>query len=471
MSDRPTTPPTGEPRAKPPPNYAARRMLVTTVAITAIVAFAVVGWRAVGGDDGGSDSSSGGDWDEVALVDRSTGAVTTYDGDGDTGDGMVGRGRVSEVHSIGDRLALVGPTQVVIDSPGDSDDDESVTISIQRTDTVTPVRSPGRLHLVIGSQTGGNLLIVDVATGEELDVGSLARAAEPQIFADPRLFAETVRWSGDSTRFAVADASSFQTIVVREGAEDVAFFGAQPVALSNDLIATSQTIGGQTDIEILDDGRDTKAQAPTPIPAGGIMVDDDLLMVAIDGGVHIVESGASEARKIGQVAVPSGATVAEVRPTLDGERLVVSGGVFEAIIDLDGNTVFTTTFTTPVPVATPRPDWTCLAIGGGTTYHSLVALESGDQLADLSGIEVSGASEDGCTVLGTRSGVAEVISADGTVSIGQVRAATLGPDGRTVVRTTTTGVTEVLTIDDDLQLGDPIELTDAPTNVEVAFLD
>ena len=122
--------------------------------------------------------------------------------------------------------------------------------------------------------------------------------------------------------------------------------------------------------------------------------------------------------------------------------------------------------------AVPLPGWTCLPVGGGEHYHSIVALDSGEQLADLSGLEVTGTSSDGCTVLGQRDDLSEVVTAAGTVPLGRVRTATLGPDGRTVVRTTVTGATQILRIDDDLAVGDPIDVSAAaPTNPIVAFLD
>ncbi len=466
MSDAPTPTPTdGTSRTSTPPNYAARRMLVTTVAIMAVVAFAVVGYTVVRGD-GDSSSGGGGSFDEIALVDRVSGDVVVVDGDGEVVNMIDGLGRVTEVSSVDNRLALIGTSQIVLVG-----DDRETTIPIDRTDTVAPIRTTDALHLIIGSANGGDVVIVDVATGEQLDIGELAQQAQPQIFADARMFAETVRWSSDATSFAVADASSFQTIVVQSGSTDVAFFGSQPVALNNERVVTSQTIGGQADIELFDYERDSKARVPTPIPAGGVMVDDDLLMVSIDGGIYRIESGATEAEKLGQVAVPSGGTVASVQPTFDGERLVVSGPAFQAVIDLEGRTIFTTTFTTPVDTPTPNPTWTCLPVGGDDSYHSLVALETGDQLADLSGVDVIGTSADGCIVLGERAGITQVIGADGPVSLGRVRAAALAPDGRTVVRTTTTGTTEIVRIDDELELGDPVELTTAPSNPVVAFLD
>ena len=71
-----------------------------------------------------------------------------------------------------------------------------------------------------------------------------------------------------------------------------------------------------------------------------------------------------------------------------------------------------------------------------------------------------------------RSGVTEVVTAEGTVRLGMTRAATLGPDGRTVIVQTTTGDVELLRIDDELELDDPIDLSEiAPSNLAVAFLD
>lgn len=440
-------------------------MLVTTVAIMAIVAFAVIGWTVVRGN-GDSPGGGTGSWDEIALVDRGSGDVVVVDGDGEVVSTSAGLGRVTEVYAIGDRTALVGTTQIVL-----AGGDDQTAIPIDRSDTITPIRTPGTLHLIVGDANGGEVIIVDVLTGEQLDVGALAAQAEPLIFTEALMFAETVRWSADATSFAVADASSFQTVVVQSGSTDVAFFGSQPVALSDEVVVTSQTIGGQADIELLDYERDSKARVPTPIPSGGVIVDGELLMVSIDGAVYRVQEGATEAERLGQVAVPSGATVASVHPTFEGERLVVSGPTFQAVINLEGETVFITTFTMPVDPDTPRPEWTCLAVGGDDTYHSLVALETGDQLADLSGVEVIGVSADGCTVLGERGGITELIDADGTVALGRLRSAALAPDGRTVIRTTTAGTTELVRIDDDHEFGDTVELTAAPANPIVAFLD
>jgi hypothetical protein len=454
------TPTGGQPRLEAPPNYAARRMLVTTVAIMAVVAFAVIGWTVIRGEDDTPGGGAGG-WNEIALIDSATGAINVVDADGELVSTVVGRGRVNEVHTIDDRMALIGRSQIVLEGG-----DETAALPIERSNTVSPVHTVDKLHLVVGENSGGDVNIIDVGTGEVLDIATIAE------LSDPRLFAETIRWSAEGTRFAVADAAFFRTIVVEADSDEASFFASQPVALNDELVATSQVINRQADIELFDRERTSKSRVATEIPAGGVMVDDDLLMVAATGVVDRVSSGEAEAERLGTVAVPSGASVTSVHPTADGTRLVVSGAVFQAVIDLDGRTLFTTTFTSPIETRVPRPDWTCVPIGGDETYHSIVLLETGEQLADLSGLEVTDISGDGCTVLGRRGDLTEVVTPEGTVPLGRLQAASLGPDGRTVVRTTMAGTTELLPIGDDLVVGQPIDLSEvAPRNPIVAYLD
>lgn len=433
---------------------------MTTVAITAIVAFAVIGWRVVQGDSDPLIGSSV-EWDEIALVDRTTGRTLTIDDAGETVQRFVGRGRATEVYTLREHVVIVGPTQIVLEGR-----EEPVVIPVDRNDTVTPLRTPDSLHMVIGRPTGGNVVIVDVETGELLDVGALAEQR------DPLLFVETVRSTADGSAFAVADARRFQTIVVRSDEPMATFFPSQPLALSDDRVVTSQIVGRQADVGVFDRDSTSRTRVPTEIPAGGIMVDDALLMVSTGGGVYRVTDDATEADRIGEIALPSGATVTSVAPTFDGERLVVTGSVFQAVVDLEGTTLFSTTFASPVAAESPSPEWRCLPVGGDDTFHSIVSLDDGEQVVDLTGVTVTDVSQDGCTVLGERNGLSEVISEAGIARLGRVRAATLGPDGSTVVRTTTAGITELITIDDDLELGDTVDISDVtPVNALVAFID
>lgn len=466
MSDVPAADPSGG-EARPDsrrPNYAARRMLVSTIGITAVVAAGVLGWRVIKGSDG-SSPGAGAEWDAIALVDRATGAVTVIGDDGtpdDSAEGYTGRGRVTSVEVVGDRLVLIGTDQLVLTDLNA----EPVIVPFERDASITRLATTEGLHLMIGDPQGGNVVIVEGDTGTTLDVGELANQSNPLLFAD------TARHDLDGTVFAVADAGNFQTIAVRSGSEDPVFYPDQPLAVGEELVATSQVVGTRVDIGLFDAEGERIGETPSEIPAGGAIVDGQLVFISIDGGVFRVRPGADEAERIGTVPVPGGGTVRGVRLSNGGDRLVVFGDVFQAVVGLEGNTLFTTTFSAAASITAPDPRWACLPVGSRDSAHSIVALDDGTQLADLAELEVSGTSADGCVVIGERSGVTEVISADGSVQLGRLRSATLSPDGRTVVALTTTGQLELIEIADDMTIGDPIDLSDvAPANPLVAFLD
>ncbi|MFP5488837.1 MAG: hypothetical protein ACLGHQ_11090 [Acidimicrobiia bacterium] len=461
MSDGETTQTEQVARPRPArPNYAARRMLVTTIGITALVAAGVAAWSVLRGDDGDASSPET-EWDEIALIDRATGSVARFDDAGEPIATTAGSGRVSTVHAHAGRLALVGATTIVLTDG--TEDDEPTTIEIPRRSIVTPVETASTMHLLVGSSAGGNLSIVDVADGSVIDVGA---AAAPTV---PKLFVETVQVAADGSRFAVADAANFQTIVVGDDIDGAAFLADQPVAVGEDLIATSQVVNLQADISLVDLERRTEAVVPTELPRGGVMVGDDLVMVSVDGGVFRIGPGDREAERIGAVTVPAGGAVSWAQPSWFGERLVVGGAGFAAVVDLDGTNLFSTTFASSTEQLRPRPTWRCLPVGG-ETGHSIVDLETGEQLADLTGLAVESLSADGCTVVGDRDGTYELVDRAGRVELGTPRRVALAPDGDAVVWTTTEGRTELVPIDDDLTLGDPVELVDAPTNGFVTFL-
>ncbi len=389
--------------------------------------------------------------------------MIVLDEDGEEQHRIAGTGRVTDVHAHGDRLALVGPTAITLTDT--TPDAESTAIAIELNASVVPIETETTLHLLVGDPAGGNLLIVDVADGSVIDV---AETAAPTV---PKLFVESVRVSADGSTFAVADAANFQTIVVGDEIEGAVFLADQPVAVGDGLVATSQVVNLQADVALVDLERTTRAIVPTELPRGGLIVDDELIMVSVGGGMFRIGEGDQEAERIGTVAVPGGGTVAWARPADRGDRLVVAGTTFEAITDLDGRTLFTTTFANPVDVDRPRPRWRCLPVGGNGTYHSIVDLDSGEQLADLTGISLTSTSADGCAVIGERDGINELVDRDGTVQLGTLRAATLSPDGRALVWTTTAGRTDLVRINDDRTLDDPVELPDPGVISAVAFLD
>jgi hypothetical protein len=433
-------------------------MLVGTAIVTLLFAGGVVGWRYLGDDDSTVDRA-GTSWSRLALVDRASGDVTLVDSSGAVVAESSGHGRTGSVHAADGVLALVNSrTVTVLTEPGAADS-TPIVVDLPASGQVTSIRTAAGTYLALAAPAGGDVVLVELLTGESIDIGELVADTAP---TTPKMFVETLRVDHDATMFAIADAASFQTIVVRPGEPEAVFLADQPIAVGGDLVATSQTVGLQADVALVDLERSVKASVPTQIPAGGIgvMSGDALTIVSVDGNVFRIEPGDESADRLGAVAVPTGGVIQWVRPTFDGQRLVVSGDTFQAVVDLEGRTLFTTTFSSPIETPFPDPTWSCLPVGGDGGHHSIIDLDTGEQLADLSGIDgVIGISDDGCSVLAERGPSAEVIGADGNVDVGPFEAAVLGPDGRSIVRTTANGTRELVLIDDELELGSPIDLT------------
>lgn len=451
------TPPDGTGRTSRPrsdANYAARRMLVGTVAITVAVCAAVVGWRITRGDAESSDRE-GVDWDELALIERSSGNTTFVDAEGEVLRTSLANGRALSFHVAGGRVVLVGATRLNVLPV--SDDDDPLVVDLPDAAEVTTIGTDDRDLVVIGQPRGGTVTIVDPATDTVIDIGD--RAAQ-EIAGAPLLFAETLRWNHAGTRFAVADANNFQTIVVEHDDDGVVFLADQPVAVGDDLIATGQTVGLQSDIALVSLDRSVAAAVPTEIPAGGVLIDETLTMVSIEGTVMRLAAGDDAVERLGTLAIPAGSSIRWAVPTMDGERIVVAGDMFQAVVDLDGTTLFSTRFTTATEVDEPHPSWACLPIGGEGSWHSMIDLDTGEQLADISDGEVIDVAADGCTVLVQRGATAVIVSATGDeVSIGRVESAHLGPDGRSVVRLLDDRTLELVRLTDDGALDTPIDLT------------
>jgi hypothetical protein len=450
------------PRIRAPrnPNYAARRMLVSSVAITAAVGVGLVAYTLTKEEDD-TVVAVGGDWSKAVLIDRTTGALTPVDSDGAPDDTLPGSGRVAAVHADGDRLALVGTNQIAVTGLGD---DEPTLVPFEPGSTVTRLAVVDELWLAVSQPSGGNIVLVDGQTGETIDIGAVTG------ISSPRFFVETLRHDADGTVFAVADAVNFQTVVVRPGQDEPLYLPAQPVTVGDGLAVTSQVVGQRSRVTLFD-GEEERATVQMALPAGGVIDGDGVVIVTVDGDVVRFGEGDEQPEQLGSVSVPGGATIKLVRPTADGSRLVVFGDVFEAVLDLSGETLFTTTFATAIEAPTIDPEWRCLPIGSGTTYHSLIELETGEQLADLTGVEVTGTSADGCSVLGLRGQVTELTGDGGRTRLGPLRAAWLAPDGQTVLTQGTTGEMALVTVDDWIA-GDPIDLSrSAPANPQVAFLE
>lgn len=439
-------------------------MLVGTAVIAAAFVVAVLGWRAFRDDSAGTGRETP-TWSAIVVVDRLSGGVSWLDAGGEVVGDSTGAGRVGSVFAADGVVSVTNSTTLTVLADPEGDD-ENLVVELPARGSVEELALDDHTLLVAGAPGGGDVLIVDPTERVVTDIGEEVASTMP---TSPLMFVDTFRTNIDGSLFAIADATNFQTIAIDPDGDAPAFLPDQPVAVGSELIATSQTVGLQADISLVTLDRSTKADVPSEIPAGGVMVDDVLTMVSVDGAIFRLEDGDEDIQSLGVLAMPAGESVMSAVPAAGGERIVVSGTTFQAVVDLDGTTRYSTVLSRAVEFLVPDATWACLPVGGPGEWATIVDLDDGEHLADLTGVEVLSVVDDGCTVLADRDGTAEVISPDGIVTVGTYDEVVLSPDGHSVI-TTGDGVTELRTTD-ELELGDPIDLTGVVgTNSLLAFV-
>ena len=153
------------------------------------------------------------------------------------------------------------------------------------------------------------------------------------------------------------DATSRPSSSASAGTE-ATFFPDVPMAVADDLVVTSQTVGRSAELGFFDaDGERRASVASEERPIGGLIDGDRFVFVSEtrrDLRRHRRRRFAAPARR--DRALRSGDAVRSVSPALDGTRLVVAGSGFLAIVDLDGTALFQTTFDSATATLTPTLD-------------------------------------------------------------------------------------------------------------------
>lgn len=434
-------------------------------AAVVVAAGAVAGAAIVIGGGSGEDGGGTTTWNAIALVDRVNGAVRVLDQDGDEITTIRGTGRVADVYASGDRLALVGATQIALVG---TDGSEPILLPIAARSTVSRVATSRSFTLIVSPAGGGNLVLIDATDGSQLDVGEVAEQTSP------RLLADSIRADNDGTAFAIGDGRLFQTVVVRFGRTDAEFFPDVPMAVADDLVVTSQTVGRSAELGLFDaDGERRASIATDERPIGGVIDGERFVFVSDSGAIFAVTADDDTPNRLGVIALPQGDVVQSVWPALAGTRLVVAGAQFQAIVDLDGTTLFQTTFTTTTEIIPPTPTWQCAPVGGSGVFTSLIDLDTGDTVAELRSADVTALSSNGCGVQLDRNGGRSIVTPAGsTVLPAAVRTAWIAPDASAAVLVDTASGASLVRLDDDNgtdEIAEPVSLGDV--DGLVAFLD
>lgn len=443
------------------PNYAARRAVAigVVVAVFAVIIGAIVVVFTGGDDDTDLTRPR---WDVVVEADRSTGALVVLDRDGVVVDEIDGDGRATALYVREDRVALVGPGRIDL---VDLDGSDATSIEIDRAFTVTRLPTQRSMTFVAAPAAPGPLLLIDGRTGEVLDIGDAAGQDAPVLFAD------SLRTDPEGRAVAIGDGANFQTVVVRFGVDGATFFPGLPMAVGDELVVTSTNVGTSAELGIFAADGDRLATITSDRPVGGVLTDNRYVYATAAGELFSVTPDANAPERLGTVAVPGDDQVRRVSPVLDGQRLVLTGRRFTAIVDLDGEIVYQTTSTADLDPAAPWTTWRCLPVGGGDRYHALVDLDDGATLADLSVGTVESVSLDGCSVhlagidpaaLDTDTDGdtaatidAAIVSADGTSPVPPgARAVHLAPDGAAVVIVAADGRAALVPVSPGITLGD-----------------
>ncbi|TVR27335.1 MAG: hypothetical protein EA389_03460 [Ilumatobacter sp.] len=429
------TPTHGDRRSRP--NYTARRVAVGSVALAVLAVGAVVVLMvtAGSGDDDTAVTSPG--WNSLVEVDRVSGDLVVLDRDGEEVTSAEGAGRVTEVLGRADRLALIGSDQVALVG---LDGDDPLVVPVDPASSVIRHPSNRSFTIVVSPDVGGEIVIIDGTDGTATELG--ARAGQ----SSPLLLPETLRVDRTGTRFAVGDGRNFQTIVVDADPEiEVGFFPGIPMAVSHQLVVTSTNVGRTAELGFFDPDGDRLGLVTTERPIAGVLDGNRFVYVTEQArllGVSIDDSSPTE------IAELDIGPVDDVRPALDGSRLLVSTGSQVIVVDLEGNIVFEADG--PLPM-TPWDTWRCLAVGDGEPV--IIDLESGDVVAELEPMPIVNVSTDGCGVHQRDTDGHTIASATGTYTPrGTVRAVVLSPDGASAVVVATDGSAELVDLEDSRRL-------------------
>ena len=413
------------------PNYTARRtLMVAALAVAAGIA-ALMAYNSMRTTDSALVLEPP-LWNAIVEVDRGSGLVTVIDTDGRELDTVSAAGRVTAIETRGSQLALAGPGSLTL---VDAARGRSVAVELERGWTTRALTDTDALVLVSAPTTTGPLLLIDGDTGRQIDV---ARVADQRT---PLLLADSIRSDPAGRSFAIGDGRNFQTIVVGFDAidgidDDVVFFPGVPLAISDDLVVTSANVGQSAELGLFDRDGSRREAITSDRPIGGVIDGERFVYVTSTGRVLRAERG--QPTEISVIPIPGSDDVREVAAVANGQRMLVTGERFTAVVALDGELLHQSNRPAGQVPPTPNYSWRCAPVLNNSVV-SIIDLVDGTsvgetRLADAAPADdersFDAVSADGCAVaIGDR-----VISATGTTTVvGDLRSIALAPDGTAAV--------------------------------------
>ena len=428
------------------PNYLVRRALVVAVVVAAIAGAAVLGSRFIGGDDSSTPSTSAAaEWNTIVVL--SADEIRLLDRDAtDEADAFTASDDLLDAQSLVAGNVLVTMTdegRITQTDLGDGSERRSRS----GLDETLRITSDHPAIAVSGSDSGGDVTIIDTRDRSTLTVADTAE------LDDPLIFATDVLVNAGGTHVAVPVPTAFQSVVIDLETETSQALAGRVIALDDDRVVTEQPAGGESELEFYDVTGERLGSADVPSPQASLLRSDGtMLVVSVDGTIITADADGS-VDDVGTLTDPAGIPI-EVTGGIgvaDGARLIAVGGRRVFVLDADGRQLGTA----EGGVSTvARSGARCVIVGGTGSNAGAVVLDvdTGAAIAEIERGSVSATSYDGCTASFIGDGP-RLVSDGEVIDVDADAIAAVAPDGRAYVALDGRDA-EYVEIDD----GNPIEI-------------
>ena len=428
------------------PNYLVRRSLVVAVVVAAIAGVAIVGSQFIGGDDSSTTSTSAAaEWnmivvlnsDEIRLLDRdSTDEIDAFA----TSDDLL------DAQSLVAGNVLVTMTDEGRITQTDLSDGSERRSRSGLDETLRITRDHPSIA-VAGSDSGGDVTIIDTRNRSTLGVADTAG------LDDPLIFGTDVLANPSGTHVAVPVPTAFQSVVIELETEISQALAGRVIALDDARVVTEQPAGGESELEFYDVMGERLGSVDVPSPQATLLRSDGTMLVVSADGEIIAADADGSIDDVGTLVDPDGVPI-EITggvPVADGERLIALGGRRVFVLDADGRQLGVAEGTlSTVPASGAQ----CVTVGGTGSAAGAVILdvETGDGAVDIERGFVGGSSYDGCTASFIGDG-ATLVSNGEIIDVAADAIAAIAPDGEAYVALDGRDAEYVVIGDDD-----PVEI-------------
>lgn len=374
-------------------------------------------------------------WTSIVTAERVTGDLTLRHSDLNIAATANHGPRISAVLDGGGSVAVVLPDQVIVE-PFEL---LPTVVEIPRDHRVRSLPTTNDLSVVIGDDSGGNLVIVtDVAELRPVIMNLGLYTDEP----NPRYFPTDVRHDPEGTLFAIADTVNFQTVLVSPASTTPVYLPDLALAVHPQLIVTSQTVGDRAELGLFDPNGDRIRTISTPAVRGGAITADGerFVFVTREGRIMRVSRTSNDLEDLGGLELPDGELINTVATVGSGSRLWVRSDHTAFVVDLSGGIRGRWSAVDPI-TEEPLSMLSRCAVVHADGVSRLVSLLNGRELNEVTGITGMSRSDDGCLVTGVRAEdrSSVLVGEFELVSLAGRRVLALAPDATAVVLSSDVG--------------------------------